>query len=396
MEKVNLIRTRRVLVRLVFAGVVLAAIYRVALRPTSVTSHKISLGPIVVEAFGTGSVESRRMIGVGFEVTGRVAELFADQGNRVEAGQELASIDDSTFRSEVALAEQEVARVESALRRLSADIERAEAVLAGAESAMRRIRPLVAQGVSSQEDLDVAEEREKVARADLARAEAAEFEGHEAIAAARRGLERSNARLDQTIVRSPFDAIIVGRDREVGEVAVPGAAVLRLAASDTVWASVWVDETYLGLLSVGHPARIVLRSDPEHELKGTTSRIGREVDRETRELLVDITFDAPLENLVFGQRVDAWIELSRKSEIMRVPTHVLVRVGGRDGVFIASGGRTEFRELKLGQRSSQFAEVTHGLSVGDTVLRPFGEDRKILKDGKRIQILENREKEASQ
>ena len=188
------------------------------------------------------------------------------------------------------------------------------------------------------------------------------------------------------MVRSPFDGIVLRREREVGDVAVPGAAVLRLAATDTVWASVWVDEIYLDALRVGLPASIALRSDVDQTLRGEVARIGHEVDRETRELLVDVSFDELPEKLVFGQRVDLRIELARSADAVRVPTRAVVQLDGQEGAFVAAGGRAEFRALEFGKRGRELIEVTAGLSLDEVVLDPTVAKNKRLADGQRIRL----------
>jgi len=386
------IRVRRIAFWLIVLGGGIAVIYFLALRPTKVRTHAVTTGTVLVEALGTGSVESRRTISVSFEVAGRVTRIEVDQGDAVEEGQVLAAIDDRTFRAEVALAEQGVVLAEATLQRLAADIERSLAVLKGADDGLARIAPLVESGIASQEALDVADERQKVAGAELSRSRAAELEGRESIAAARRELDRARAELERTVVHSPFDGLVLRREREVGDVAAAGAAVLKLAATDTVWASVWVDETYLGALATGLPARIALRSDPERPVGGTVSRIGREVDRETRELLVDVSFDERPAKLAFGQRVDLWIELARRSNALRIPAGVVVWVDGREGVYVLDGSHAKFRALELGQRGREFVEVRTGLAATDVVIEPRiakpGGKQALLKDGERIHVLD--------
>ena len=158
---------RRAVTWLLLIGGVLIAGYLLLLKPTDVTPQRVSRGVVLVEALGTGSVESRRTVDVSFEVTARLMQIHVDQGDPVKRGQELAAIDSSTFEAEVALAEQEVSLAESTRQRLNADIERSRAVLKGADDGLKRIRPLVESGAASEEALDMAEERQKVAMAEL-------------------------------------------------------------------------------------------------------------------------------------------------------------------------------------------------------------------------------------
>ncbi|MEE9394636.1 MAG: efflux RND transporter periplasmic adaptor subunit [Planctomycetota bacterium] len=387
---------RRITFWLVLAGAAAAALYFLVLKPIDVETTRVSKGSVVVEALGTGSVESRQTVDVGFEVTGRVVQIHVDQGDSVTKGQELATIDDRTFLAEVGLAEQEVALSEAIMKRLGADIERSKAVLKGAEDGLRRVRPQVAKGAASRESLDVADERHKVAVAELARSMAAQLEGQQAILVARRRLDRAKAALARTIVRSPFDGLVLRREREVGDVAVPGAAVLRLAATDTVWARVWVDETYLDALRLGLPARVSLRSDPERVHRGSVVRIGREVDRETRELLVEVAFEKLPDPIAFGQRVDLWIELTRRSDVVRIPARAILQIDGEEGVFVADADRAQFLALELGTRGREFIEVIGGLDSGDLVLGAAIGKNKLLKKGQRVRLAEAKRKETEQ
>ncbi len=367
--------------------------YVLVLRPTEVGALRVSRGVVIEEALGTGSVESRRTVGVSFEVAGRITQILVDQGDEVRRGQKLALLDDQTLRAEVALAEQEVALAQVTLRRQGAEVQRARATLNGATNSLARISPLVESGAVSAEELDAAKERFQVASAELSGAEAAELEGREGISTAQRRLDLARVRLERSAVYSSVDGVVLRRAREVGDVVVPGAEVLRLAATDTVWASVWVDETHLDALAVDLPVRLALRSEPQHLRAGSVSRIGREVDRETRELLVDVAFEELPERMAFGQRVDLWIELDRHDDVVRIPSSYIVHQDGATGAFVAEEGRASFRALQLGKRGRDVVEVEGGLEPGELLLDPALSKKKRLKSGQRVRPVE-REDEA--
>jgi HlyD family secretion protein len=253
---------------------------------------------------------------------------------------------------------------------------------------VRRVRELHERRVASKEQLDEAEERLEVANADLERAFAARIEGELRLAVAQRSLELAQARLAQTEARSPFQGIVLRREREVGDVAVPGAAVLRVAATDEIWASVWVDETFLDALRPDLPARVVLRSAPAQPLLGRVVRIGRELDRETRELLVDVALERLPERYAFGQRVDLWIETRRAADVLRIPAAFLVRRDGRAGAMAIEAGRAVFRPLQLGLEGRDWVEVRRGLAAGETLVRPALPGARPLVGGERVRPAE--------
>ncbi len=314
----------------------------------------------LAEVFGTGSIESRRTVDLGFDVPGRVARIEVDQGDAVRAGQDLAALDAETFRAAAAVAREELKVADAARERLLTEVTRGEAELEGAEANLRRVRDLRAKNLVSPEELDVAEEREKVAAADLARAKAARVEGEGRLAAAGRALERAEADLARTVAKSPFQGLVLRREREVGDVAAPGAPVLRLAATDVVWASVWVDETSLDLLREGEPARVHLRSAPERALAGKVARIGREVDRETRELLVDVAIEPLPERLAIGQRADLWIEVARRADGVRIPPEFVAWSEGRGGAFVLDGSRARFGRFASGRAGASGSRSRRG------------------------------------
>ena len=138
-----------------------------------------------------------------------------------------------------------------------------------------------------------------------------------------------------------------------------------------------------------------MRSDVEQILQGKVARISREVDRETRELLVDVSFDELPKKLVFGQRVDLRIELARGTDVVRVPARVVIQRDGEEGAFVANSGRAEFRALEIGMRGRELIEVTGGLSTDDVVLDPSLEKNKLLKDGQRVRLMAYQDEERS-
>ena len=123
-------------------------------------------------------------------------------------------------------------------------------------------------------------------------------------------------------------------------------------------------------------------------MPGVVVRLGREVDRETRELLVDVGFDAAPKTLIFGQRVDLFIELDRASAVLSIPSSSIAHIDGREGAFVEQDSRAVFRPLELGRRGRDRVEVVRGLSEAEVVLDPYLGKGKRLNDGDRIRVLD--------
>ena len=135
-----------------------------------------------------------------------------------------------------------------------------------------------------------------------------------------------------------------------------------------MWVSAWVDETTIAGLAKGQPARVVFRSEPKKDYPGKISRIGSEVDRETREFLVDVGVDTLPQNWAIGQRAEVYIETGRKAETLKVPAEAIVWEKGKAGVYLINNGKTLWQGISIGLRGIKEVEVTKGLSNGDPVI----------------------------
>jgi HlyD family secretion protein len=177
--------------------------------------------------------------------------------------------------------------------------------------------------------------------------------------------------------------LIVRRDRDPGDVVVPGTSILYLVSLKEVWVSAWVDETRQAMVKPGQPARVVFRSEPSVDYRGTVVRIGRETDPETREFLVDVQPEKLPEQWSIGQRAEVYIETERKSDATLVPSQFLVKRGGETGLFVAADGHAEWRAITLGLNGRGTVEVIGGLAPGEIVVAPT-DPKAGLKDGRRV------------
>lgn len=335
---------------------------------------------------GTGTLEARRQAVISPKISGLITSVLVDQGDRVEAGQELLRLDDEDLRRQVEVSESNLAAARAGVHRQIADRQRSEAVLAQARIDYRRVEDLVARNNASSLELDKATEALRVAEADLSRAEAALIEAQKQVVAAEKTLEFHLARLADTVVTAPFDGLIVRRDRDPGSVVVPGSSVLVQVSTDELWISAWVDETEINRLKPSQPARVVFRAQPNKSFAGEVARLGREADRETREFVVDVWVRELPANWAVGQRAEAYIEVGRKEDVTLLPAHLVSRRDGKPGVFVAANGIAQWRPIKLGLRGNEVVEVTEGLAAGDAIIFIAGAKATPLVSGKRVTV----------
>lgn len=353
---------------IVLAGIVGGVVYQLQFSPVTVQGITPTRQAIVSEVMGTGTLEARVSTTISPKISGRISEVLVDQGETVGAGQLLVRLDDEELRQQVAIAQASLEAAQAALQRLMADKNRVVAVFEQSERHHARVQSLKEKSATTQEDVDRAVESLAIATADMTRAEAAIAEGQKGLLVAEKTLEYHRARLADTIIKSPFSGLVVDRQREAGDIAVPGSAVLTVISTDVLWISAWVDETEMAKLSVSQPARIAFRSQPDRNYPGKIIRLGRQADRETREFVVDVQISELPANWAVGQRAEVFVETQRQDNALTIPLSVLHRREGEEGVFVAENGRAAWRAVTLGVRGREFAEVREGLSESDLVL----------------------------
>lgn len=220
---------------------------------------------------------------LAFDDAGRIASIAVHEGDRVAAGQTLASLDPTRYRDAVDRARAALAAQRAVLERLRhgsrpeeveaarADVDAARAAVANAEATFARQRTLVDADFLPRQALDDATQARQTAAARLQRAQqelalARQGPRREDLAAAAAQVDADTAalalaqrQLSDTVLRAPRAGVIQDRILEPGDMAAPQTPVLTLAVDDPVWVRAYVPETRLGQVRPGMAASI--RSD---------------------------------------------------------------------------------------------------------------------------------------
>ncbi len=157
----------------------------------------------------SGYVVAQRKASVSSKATGRLEWLGVEEGSRVKQGEVIARLED---RDMLASREQAAANLENA----RAALVQAQAELSDATLNYNRSKDLLAKGFISQMDFDTADARYKRAQAGVSGAEAA-------ITAARAALTAAEVAVEYTRIRAPFDAVVLTKDADVGDIVTPSA-----------------------------------------------------------------------------------------------------------------------------------------------------------------------------
>jgi HlyD family secretion protein len=293
--------------------------------------------------------------------------VLVDEGARVTLGQELARLETEQAAADLRSAKTGVAAARTALQRLAAEEERARALLVTAERDAARSQSLHDARAIAGEQLDASSDRLRVARAELDRVLAQRAEATRGIDLAAGGAEQRRVAMVRTTLLAPFDGLVTRRLREPGDTVSVGSTVLRIVDTGRVYVKAAMDETVLPLLAVDQPAVITFPGSSSRVV-GRVSNISWEADRQTHELIVEVTPEGLARRIAIGQRADVRVTLGTRNGALRVPLRMLHHDEDGPYVYVDSAGKASQRRLRLGISSDEHVEVLDGVSEGDTLL----------------------------
>ena len=233
-----------------------------------------------------------RQVQLGFRVNGRIAEMFVEEGDRVEAGTALAHLDPESLENERAVAAADLATRQADLRRLEAGMRPAEirsaearviearASQRSAEETARRQETLFANGAVSQQSATESRARAEETRARLHVAEAAlnlaregfraedVDAGRAALAAAEARLRTAETRLADATLKAPSAGVVLARVREPGAIVQPGETALTLALDRPLWVRAYVQGEDLARVAPGAEAEVWTDAAPDRRYRG--------------------------------------------------------------------------------------------------------------------------------
>ena len=331
----------------------------------------------------SGYVVAQRKAAVASKVTGRLVSLMVEEGSRVTEGQVIASLESEDF---VAARDQAAENLKAA----RANLEGVRAELNDASLDFYRKKELLARGVISRAEFDVSEAKYRKALATVAAAEAA-------VAASSAALRGAAVALEYTHIRAPFDAVVLTKNADVGDIVTPvGAAanakasVVTIADMSSLQVEVDVSETNLELVKVGQPCEIRLDALPDSRFRGAVHAIVPTVDRSKATITVKVRF------LYNDPRILP--EMSAKVSFLSRPVKpeeekprlavnraALIAREGQNAVFIVKGNRVVETPITLGMQFGDMVEVLGVVTPGDKVVK---KPPKGLKNGSRIKVVE--------
>ena len=347
----------------------------------------------------SGYVTARRRATVSSKVTGKVMEIFVEEGKAVRQGQVLARLDDSQLRAMLNVDQAQL----NAAKRATAENE---ARLREAELTLGRRQQLVKDKVISRAELDSAEAEVEALKARIAMAQ-------QQVEVAQTQVAARQTDLADMVVRAPFNGIAISKDAQPGEMISPVSAgggftrtgICTIVDMSSLEVEVDVSESYINRVKSGQPVEVSLDAYPEWRIPSKVITTVPSADRQKATVRVRIGFDPSTYSgspraESRGDQLDPRIlpDMSVKVSFLDekaqpaaagaaarprllVPKGAVRTVDGTAIVFVVRGERAERRAVKTGANDGDLVEVISGLTAGDRVVT---EGAAALADGARV------------
>ncbi len=323
----------------------------------------------------SGYVVAQRKAAVASKGTGRLETLAVEEGNRVKKGQLIAKLEN--------------ADLQAALNQAKANLGQIEADLKDVQLKFDRTRRLIQSQAVAQSDFDTIE-------AKLQQLQAGKSAALSQIKAAEAEVRAGQVALEYTLIRAPFDGVILTKNADVGEVVAPfgssvnaKAAVVTMADLGSLLVEADVSEVNLEKVKVGQPCEIQLDALPGQRFPGQVHMIVPTADRSKATVLTKVKF------LERDQRILP--EMSAKVAFLNrrisrseqpklaVPPSALFKKNGRTVIYRIEKDRVREVTIQKGPPLADFIEVTQGLKPGEKIVLKA---KRGLRDGAKITFAE--------
>ena len=318
----------------------------------------------------SGYVTARRRATVSSKVTGKVLEVFIEEGTEVRKGQILARLDDAQLRAALNVGQ---AQLEASRRAAAED----QARLREAELTLTRRRQLLKEGVIGAAELDTAEAEVESLKARIAMA-------HQQVAVAESQVKAIQTDLNDMVVRAPFDGVAISKDAQPGEMISPVSAgggftrtgICTIVDMTSLEIEVDVSESYINRVRPSQPVEAVLDAYPDWRIPTHVITTVPSADRQKATVRVRIGFEKLDPRILpdMGVKVSFLTERAPQAEHVAprarllVPKTALRSENGTSIVFVVREERAERRAVRVGAADGDRVEVISGINAGERVV----------------------------
>ena len=388
-QKTSTMRKGRLKVLIGAAAVLAAAVAFLFLRTGTVTIETTSVTQVYpTQSFtllnASGYVVAQRKAAVASKTTGRLEWIGVEEGSLVRSGQVIARLENKDLQAMLQ-------QVEAAVGSSMASLEQTRAELGDSGQMFARQKELLKQGIISQAEFDAAEARYKRAAAAVNGAEAG-------VRSSRAALQAATVNLDYSLIRAPFDAVVLTKNADVGDIITPlgaaanaKAAVVTIADLSSLQVEADVSESSLAQVKKGQPCEVMLDALPNARFRGVVHTVVPTADRSKASVMVKIRFvdtDSRILPEMSAKVAFLGREAGKDDQRPRIAVNpsAIVKSGDREGLYLVKGDTVVFTPVTRGGKLGDLVEVG-GVQSGDRIaLRPLDK----LRNGTKVVTAEKK------
>lgn len=341
-----------------------------AIQVRTVTAREVAPGASAERTVlnASGYVTARRAATVSSKVTGKVLEVFIEEGKKVHEGQVLARLDDTNVKASLHLAEAQLGSSKAAL-------EETKVRITEADKTLRRTVDLAKNSISAQSELDHAEAEAASLKARLEQQKADVLVAEKTVASWQQQME-------DTVIRAPFSGMVTSKNAQPGEMISPISAgggftrtgICTIVDMDSLEIEIDVNESFINRVQPNQPVEATLDAYPEWKIPCKVIAIIPTADRQKSTVKVRVGFDKIESRILPEMSVKvAFHEAATKSatavtRAIIVPKSAVLQQDSKDVIFVANNGRAERRAVSVSSAGSEDATLSSGLSSGERVI----------------------------
>jgi membrane fusion protein, multidrug efflux system len=308
--------------------------------PTVVDVDTARTGRIVETRDAVGTLRAYESIMVTVKGAGIVEEISFQEGQKVKLGDVLLRLDSDERRADIEQARAETRRAGAQRDELKVRLDRAMALSRTGAGTGAQVEDFTAQLKTLESAMAAADARRKAAE----------------------------ARLEDLIVRAPFDGRLGSRSVSLGAYVSPGTRITTLDDLSRVRLDFSVPENVLDRLKVGQTVKALSAAFGQRVFEGRVALIDPRVDPVTRAVRLTAEFPNPDEALRPGMFLAVALEVMVKNDAVVVPEEAIVGEGLRHLIYVVRDNMIERRVVRIGQRQESRVEIVEGLQPGETIV----------------------------
>lgn len=324
-----------------------------------------------------GQFEAFQAVDLHAKVSGYIRRINVDIGDRVRAGQVIATLEVPELEAQVSGAQAEVRHSQSEIARAKSEVARAESNHIAIHDAYTRLSQASKQrpGLIAEQELDDALAKDQNSEAQIDVAKSALEATREQLGVSQADDQRVHALSNYSVVTAPFAGVISKRYADTGSLIQAGTAsntqampVVRLVQSGLLRLRMPVPETDVPFIQEGHEVQVRVQATGR-TFVGKIIRFSRALDISTRTMLVEVDVPNPELTLSPGMYAETVIDLVQRNHVLTIPSQAVVQGNGNPYVLaLDAANKVEKKVVTLGIQGADRTEIVTGLSPGQSVI----------------------------